>query len=148
MITCGTLFVFILGMHELNIHWNHIALVGSIPPLLMLLMLFAMPESPTWLMASPDASLGAARKALMFLRQSAKVDNELERIRQDVLGDISEGRQSATKPRLRDLSMRDARPGMTIACLSLIFMQACGAAPLVFFSHECVHQFNPSYYYH
>ena len=71
-VTLGILYSYVMGVF---LKWNLLAIVEAIPPTLLIILMFFMPETPRWLLAHNRRH--DALKALRWLRGShADVEEE------------------------------------------------------------------------
>ena len=62
-VTMGLLLSYVMGV---VCKWRWLALVGAIPPALLLILMYTMPETPRWLLGKNRRSEGL--KALLWFR--------------------------------------------------------------------------------
>ena len=62
-ITAGLLLSYVVGVF---VHWRWLALIGAIPPALLTVLMFSMPETPRWSLRKNRRS--EALSALKWLR--------------------------------------------------------------------------------
>lgn len=62
-VTVGLLLAYVVGV---LCHWRWLALIGAIPPALLLILMFSMPETPRWSLGKNRRS--EALKSLLWLR--------------------------------------------------------------------------------
>ncbi|KAL9961390.1 hypothetical protein ACROYT_G030315 [Oculina patagonica] len=119
-VTMGVLLSYVMGV---LCKWRWLAFIGAIPPVLLLILMYSMPETPRWSLGKNRRS--EALKALLWLR-GPDVDIEEECLTIEATLDRHE------KPRLRDvLSPAIAKP-LIISIGLMIFQQFCGINAVLF----------------
>ncbi|KAJ7383683.1 Solute carrier 2 (Facilitated glucose transporter) member 8 [Desmophyllum pertusum] len=119
-VTVGLLLAYVVGV---LCHWRWLALIGAIPPALLLILMFSMPETPRWSLGKNRRS--AALKSLLWLR-GPDVDIEEECFTIEATLDRHE------RPQLRDvLSPVIAKP-LIISLGLMVFQQFCGINAVLF----------------
>ncbi|PFX26088.1 Solute carrier family 2, facilitated glucose transporter member 8 [Stylophora pistillata] len=79
-ITVGLILAYVAGVF---CHWRWLAFIGAIPPMLQIILLFPMPETPCWLLGKNRRS--DALESLFWLRgPSADIEDECITIKETI----------------------------------------------------------------
>ena len=79
----GLLLSYLVGAF---VHWRWLAFVGGIPPALLAVLMYSMPETPRWLLGKDQR--GKALRALQWLRgPDADIEDECFTI-EETLGNL------------------------------------------------------------
>ena len=80
-IVTGLVMSFVAGVF---CHWKLLALIGGVPPALLVIFLYFMPETPIWLLRKKHRK--EALDSLVWLRGSdIEIDNEKEGLKVEVI---------------------------------------------------------------
>ncbi|XP_057868263.2 sugar transporter ERD6-like 16 isoform X2 [Cryptomeria japonica] len=124
-ITTGILIVYLLGT---LLKWRVVALIGTIPSILLAAGLFLIPESPRWLAkAGRDKDF---KEALQALRENQyDVSYEATEIMEYV-----EELESLPKARIIDLFHRNYAPAVIVGVGLVVCQQLCGINGVIFYA--------------
>lgn len=126
-VTAGILVVYLAG---LGLRWRPLAAVGIVPPVLLLLGLAAVPESPRWLMTRNGKAAAAA--ALQRLRGPGHdVGDEAEEIATAVALQEQENARPAT---LKDLWAPSLAMPLSVGIGLMILQQCSGVNSVTFYT--------------
>lgn len=114
------------GLHDV-LSWRLMIAAGAVPAVLLFAAMFALPESPRWLVAHERRD--AAHSALARVRpRGADLDNELDSISEAI-------EQSDTStPGWRGLAERWVRPAVIAGCGTAAFTQLVGIEMMIYYA--------------
>uniref|UniRef100_A0A2P2HXB0 Facilitated trehalose transporter Tret1-2 homolog n=1 Tax=Hirondellea gigas TaxID=1518452 RepID=A0A2P2HXB0_9CRUS len=120
----GILICFLAGAY---VNWSVLAYIGAIIPLIFLLMMIFVPETPRWYI-SKDREEDAYRSLCWLRGTNADVDMEL----QDII--MNHELTASNTSSLRDLFTRSYFKPFLIALLLMTFQQLSGINAVIFYS--------------
>ncbi|KMZ01748.1 facilitated trehalose transporter Tret1-2 homolog isoform X2 [Drosophila simulans] len=126
LLTIGILFIYVVGAF---VTWKTLSMLCLIIPILLLVGLFIVPETPVYLLKRGRRS--EANRALKWLwGDYCNTSNAIQAIQNDL-------DQTGADASVKDLfSNRASRNGMVISVLLMVFQQFSGINAVIFFMNE------------
>mmetsp|Transcript_54638 Transcript_54638/g.67047 ORF Transcript_54638/g.67047 Transcript_54638/m.67047 type:complete len:534 (-) Transcript_54638:144-1745(-) len=148
MITFGIVFSTIIGYEKIlggDNTWPYLVLIPGVIPILQLFTLWSFPESPKWLLQKGHEL--KARNALIKLRQTPKVDLDLQMMKaaitksksQNKLGSFNDGNTTVNEALLNKKNKTNRKVifrATLIATMLMILQQLCGVNAIFFYSGQ------------
>jgi len=114
------------GLHNV-LSWRLMIAVGAVPAVVLFAAMFALPESPRWLVA--QGRCDAARTALARVRPAAgDLDGELDGISDAI------AQSDTSTPGWRGLAERWVRPAVIAGCGTAAFTQLVGIEMMIYYA--------------
>jgi sugar porter (SP) family MFS transporter len=114
------------GLHDV-LSWRLMIAAGAVPAVVLFAAMFALPESPRWLVA--QGRCGAARTALARVRpEGADLDGELDGISDAI------AQSDTSTPGWRGLAERWVRPAVIAGCGTAAFTQLVGIEMMIYYA--------------
>lgn len=124
-ITTGTLIVYLLGV---LVTWRTLAITGVIFPILLLIGLFLIPESPRWL-----AKVGREKDFEVALQALRGKDCNVSCEATEIMECINE-LESLPKTRILDLFQRKYARAVIVGVGLMLLQQFCGINAVIFYA--------------
>lgn len=119
-VTLGILVAYVVGV---VCHWKWLAIIGAVPPAMLIILMYTMPETPRWCLGK-NMRKEALHSLLWFRGPEADIENECFLIESTL------DRQEALK--LQDwLTPVIAKP-LIISLGLMVFQQFCGVNAVLF----------------
>lgn len=114
------------GLHDV-LSWRLMIVAGAVPAVVLFAAMFALPESPRWLVA--QGRRDAARTALTRVRpKGADLDGELDGISDAI------AQSDTSTPGWRGLAERWVRPAVIAGCGTAAFTQLVGIEMMIYYA--------------
>ena len=127
-VTLGSILVQTLNINE-AVHWHIISGICIVPPVLMAIQLFFLPDSPYFLLTKSQEE--AASKALEFLRNPG---SDLEKEMLDLKIDIKNKEEIGTLSPMSFITDSVYCKPLIITLMLMFFQQFCGINAVSFYT--------------
>jgi sugar porter (SP) family MFS transporter len=114
------------GLHDV-LSWRLMIVAGAVPAIVLFAAMFALPESPRWLVAH-DRRDAAHRDLARVRRENADLDGELDGISDAI------AQSDTSTPGWRGLAEHWVRPAVIAGCGTAAFTQLVGIEMMIYYA--------------